>query len=399
MGKRLIILILSLFIAIIIHGQNKTSQNEKLIEANAAFNNGDYEKASSLYRYIWAKYEDYEALSNMKKCEECKRLLMEGLELEGEQDYKSAIKKYNEISFINPDDKSVSILIQKCKERENNMVLEKTKLLYNEGKYQQALKTYREYQKNSGNSDETLFINIQEGINISQEAEKAFEKGQYEKAKELYMTLITRNPTDLESTKYIAQINDLTRKIITVKIDNGQNKKKNLNHSFKPEFSRFNMYLYSGFMSPVIIGGGISFNYSFFNLGIDAGGCESNNIKKGKLYKEDEDKVIKDEKGNFVEGKVQVVITPGINLKYFSVGLGFGAFLTKDLINPQYDNIFDFYQGTDINKARFLLRPTIMGFIPFNKDFSGGMDIMAGYNLIPQLKSYNQFLVGIGFFF
>lgn len=75
--------------------------------------------------------------------------------------------------------------------------------------------------------------------------------------------------------------------------------------------------------------------------------------------------------------------------------------MTKELtnlktFNPTYDN---YYYGEEVSKSYFLIRPTIEGFIPFDKDFSAGLKAMFGYNIISGASEFNQIIIGIGMFF
>ena len=172
--------------------------------------------------------------------------------------------------------------------------------------------------------------------------------------------------------------------------------------SIRPTKNKFNFYVMSGFSNPVGFGGGIGFNYSYFQLSIDgAGSVGGEGFRDGWLSTDNVKNCVKLKDGGFAQGKMALTISPGVNLKYFAASLGLGTLLTKELtnmepFNPTYDT---YYKGEEISKSRFLIRPTIEGYIPFDKDFSCGLKLMVGYNMVSGLSDFNQIIIGLGLFF
>ena len=179
-------------------------------------------------------------------------------------------------------------------------------------------------------------------------------------------------------------------------------KKVSTKMSFRPTKNKFNFYVLSGFSNPVGFGGGIGFNYSYFQLSIDgAASVGGEGIRDGMLSTDNVKNCVKLKNGGFAQGKMQLAISPGVNLKYFGASLGLGTLLTKELtnletFNPTYGR---YYKGEEISKSRFLIRPTVEGYIPFDKDFSCGLKLMVGYNMVSGLSDFNQIIIGLGLFF
>lgn len=120
----------------------------------------------------------------------------------------------------------------------------------------------------------------------------------------------------------------------------------------------------------------------------------------------------------YSQAKGQFVVTPGINLKYFKLGLGVGTMITRELSvekstetravvvvkpgNNSDGSESNYLYGTTTSKGKFLLRPTLSIAIPFNKDWTGrGLWVTLGYNIIPNTKdidtnkNMSHFVAGI----
>lgn len=361
-------------------------------EANSLFNLGEYEKARETYKQVYIEDGDAVSDAQIEKCDQCMDLIKTAMADVIKGDYEAAVNSYQEVMKINPADMKVQQQIIDCRKRQYEPKLKLAQQLYREGKYEQAKDTLAEYTSLTGNTDPALLSNITEAITLSQEAKFALNRNDLQTAKSYYNRLIEKNPTDVLSANAIAEINTKTQK---VKVVYDTPKK-----SLRPLKNKFNMFVYTGFSNPVGFGGGIGYNFSYFNLTIDGGGSVGQEgIEDDKLYNDKIKNCVKLDDGTYVQGKMQLAITPGINLKYFIIGVGLGTMMTKELSDTKQSIYGDYLDGTQTNGSHFLIRPTITGYIPFDKDFSGGFSIMAGYNIVSGVSGLNQFILGIGFFF
>ena len=100
----------------------------------------------------------------------------------------------------------------------------------------------------------------------------------------------------------------------------------------------------------------------------------------------------------YIYPRAQFSVSPGVNLKYLSVECGLGAFLCEN-VNVTYNKYNSSYsdpQGTKTTKAYFLIRPTVVGIIPFSKG-RGGLSVSLGYNIVPNAAPLNGIVMGLGF--
>lgn len=377
---------------------DSTTRNRLMQEAETAFHNADYEEAGDKYLFVFVKDGDEKSHSLYQKCEDCLDMIKQATALDRDGHYKDAITKYQAVLSMNPADKNIPKLIAECKRRLYMPKLQLARQNYREGKYMEARNYLSEYTSLSGMTDTELLTAITEGITWSNEAKTAYYRKEYEAAKSYYEKILAVNPTDAVSLKAMSEINQLIHDKNIV----AQEKRQSAKVSLKPIKNRFNFFIYSGFASPVAIGGGIGFNLSYFQLSIDGGGSGyRNSIKDGKIYAKDINSFKKLKNGNYAQGKFQLAVSPGVNLKYLGINVGLGSLMTKELtnlktFNPTYDN---YYYGEEVSKSYFLIRPTIEGFIPFDKDFSAGLKAMFGYNIISGASEFNQIIIGIGMFF
>lgn len=402
---RLMLLLCVSMTFINVGAQNNLTKEQREMRADSAYISGDYEEARQQYRFLWAKYEDYEARKLVDNCSQCIDLLSNAMAAEREKKYDLAISKYREVLRINPRDNKAPELIESCKYKMYEPILDEATQLYKAGAYIKALNKLEDYTRLSGLEDINLSSAIRTAIDLTNQAKKAEIRNDYTAAKNKYEQLLRINPTDVVSARAIAEINRRTQTIVTNPSSNkiiSKDKGEKGDFSLRPLKNRCNMFIYSGFSAPVAIGGGIGFNISYFNVSIDAGGCDVDDIYTrgrggGMLAVNAKKNCVQLEDGTFVQGKAQIALTPGVNLKYFGIGIGVGAMLTKELSDA--DITLDYYFGDISSRSHFLLRPTLTGYIPFNKDFSGGFSIMAGYNIVSGVSGLNQFILGIGFFF
>lgn len=393
---RLLSLIISLIIPILLSAQSNTNNLENLTaKANRAFENGEYKQSKALYSDIYLEYGSKEAITKVDQCNQCIELLSNAIQYEREDNCKQAIDCYQSILVINSKDPNVPELIITCRQKLYAPLINQAKQLYREGKYIEARDKLREYTSISGQTDEELLISITECLTWSNEANEAINNKNYDIAKIYLGKILSHNPTDAISAQCLAEVNGLNQKVKTVFV-----KEPNKN-SLRPFKNKFNLFIYSGFSAPVAFGGGVGFNVSFFYLGIDVGGSESSieSTLWGNKYIDDNNlgKFVKIDDNTYTQGTLQLAITPGLNLKYFSAGIGLGTMMTEECsIKETYS---DMHYVDVTNKSRFLIRPTVTGLIPFDSDYTGGLMIMAGYNIVSGVSGLNQFILGLGLFF
>lgn len=192
----------------------------------------------------------------------------------------------------------------------------------------------------------------------------------------------------------------------------------------KPNKNNFDIYVYSGFNNETAFGFGIGYNISYFQMNLDGGFGSASAIHSSALghgdfvKKSDLGKVYHISNNVYSQAKGQFVVTPGINLKYFKLGLGVGTMITRELSvekstetrvvvvvkpgNNSDGSESNYLYGTTTSKGKFLLRPTLSIAIPFNKDWTGrGLWVTLGYNIIPNTKdidtnkNMSHFVAGI----
>ena len=113
-------------------------------------------------------------------------------------------------------------------------------------------------------------------------------------------------------------------------------------------------------------------------------------IETGIMQKESE----------YIYPRASVGISPGINLKYFSVECGLGIYFCENLNMTQYllkTEGHDDIEGTNKVKSYFYIRPTIVGYIPLWDGYNG-ISVTMGYNFVPQAKVLNGFVFALGIF-
>lgn len=103
-----------------------------------------------------------------------------------------------------------------------------------------------------------------------------------------------------------------------------------------------------------------------------------------------------------------ITVTPGLFLKYVSVGCGLGAAIlnSKETLSDSNFSLDD--QGnlngthssqniSEFSIFKFIIRPQLKGFIPLSR--SCKMSIGLGYDILPTAKELNGYNIGIGFHF
>lgn len=102
--------------------------------------------------------------------------------------------------------------------------------------------------------------------------------------------------------------------------------------------------------------------------------------------------------------KMFFTITPALNLKYIAVGCGVGVLymkgneMSKFSYGKSYTGGYSYGSSTsesDAEKLRFMLRPSIKGFIPLSDEWS--LVVGAGYDYAFKYKKCNGFNFSLGF--
>lgn len=399
------------------------SANDNLItKANQAFKEGNYSQAREIYRQAWVFDENKIAKTKMEECDICIRNLSEAQSFERKEDYANAVAYYKSILSINPYDSKVAKLIEECNARQYRSLYQSAVLLYKEGNYAQAKDKLNEYSRLSGKTDTELLSKITECNVLSGEASQAFGNKDYPKAKSYYERLLAKNPSDATSAKQIAEINRLTQQTKAIYINEQKSKKRIL----IPENNCFNLRLISSFNNTNVFGAYLGFNYKMFQIGVDFGFAKGYNedlrndyitdtelstIKKNYVIKEDEpwSGTINNynrtgKYSEYYSPSFQFAISPGINLKYFSIECGLGMIVGSTYKYYNIDSKYNGYASLEAieraekeSNSKFLFRPTATGFIPTGKSHKG-LTVSFGYNIVSGASPLNSLVFGIGFF-
>ena len=94
----------------------------------------------------------------------------------------------------------------------------------------------------------------------------------------------------------------------------------------------------------------------------------------------------------YIRPKAQFAISPGINLKYFSLECGIGIFMAEHIIITKVNQTYNNISATNDNKNYFLLRPTLTSYL---------FDILSAsfsYVYCPKAKPFNCFMFGLGLY-
>lgn len=109
-----------------------------------------------------------------------------------------------------------------------------------------------------------------------------------------------------------------------------------------------------------------------------------------------------------VNPKWYMTITPHVYFKYFAVGCGFGTLIMEgeeEISEYHYtssSNEMNSSSGVtvttteDCNVYKFMIRPTIKGFIPLDRDDTWSIVVSAGYDWVFGYKEKNGLNVGLG---
>ncbi|MCM1199004.1 MAG: tetratricopeptide repeat protein [Clostridium sp.] len=301
---------------------------------------------------------------------------------------------------------------------------------FDAGRYESAQKALAVYCKLTGKAETEFEQKICICIEYVRLAEQAEKEQKYKEAIDWYNKVVQINPNDNGITSEISRLTALnkssspilqaTSPSVEVKEVQKHHVRKNI---FKPQRGGFSMMLLSSFERKGPLGMGIYFNRSYFQFGLDFvlsnEFADASGIDTDKIYLSSEQELISEKfflideseilakdgrlwkvESNYVYPRAQLTVSPGINLKYLSVNCGLGVFLCEDLNMTHYliqtDGMNEYMASMKV-KPYFLVRPTIIGYIPIGRNHNG-MSVSLGYNIVPGAKPMNGFLFGIGFF-
>lgn len=158
------------------------------------------------------------------------------------------------------------------------------------------------------------------------------------------------------------------------------------------------------------IGASVNYSYSWFMIGLDFGISNG----KDKLYKhslEMIDVMNYTKEDTEYTPKFFTTITPSFFMKYFAVGCGFGAMYmegTKYMAKGSSSTITSTSGNAtstatseqssvldeEVEKVKFMLRPSIKGFVPLNEQWSATVSV--GYDYVFGYKDTNGINFGVG---
>lgn len=291
--------------------------------------------------------------------------------------------------------------------------------LFEKGEYDNAQKALNVYVSVFDGDASELANKIQQCKDFVKKAENAIARQQIKDAIDYYRGVLSINPNDPIAKKKIADLG------MTVKNDTPQvsSPKRVKTNPIKPISSGFEMRYSSSFDSKGPFGFGLHFNKSYFKFGVDVLfgsaseldesdmdvlGSEYNQktIKYDFLFLRSVDVTLNGQKATeseYVYPRAQLIVNPGINLRYFSIECGLGVFLCENLImthclyyDQGYGSHTHMYEGDISIKPYFIARPTIVGYIPLSKNHDC-LSVSLGYNFVSGATPLNGFVVGLGF--
>ena len=292
---------------------------------------------------------------------------------------------------------------------------------FEKGEYDNAQKALNVYVSAFDGDASELANKIQQCKDFMNKAESAIARQQIKDAIDYYRGVLSINPNDPIAKKKIADLG------MTVKNDKPQvlSPKRVKTNPIKPISSGFEMRISSSFDSKGPFGFGFHFNRSYFKLGFDVliSGPKSD-LKQDYLDNEymwddnidvlNNQFILLNEKNNYLPDEssrlwyvqseyinpiTQLTLSPGINLKYFSIECGLGVYICENIAVTEYKIATtgkEQYQGIKKSKSYFTARPTVSGYIPVSKNHDC-LSVSLGYNFVSGAEPLNGFVVGLGF--
>lgn len=289
--------------------------------------------------------------------------------------------------------------------------------LFEAGKYDNAQKALNIYVGVYHGDASVLANKIQQCKDFMDKAENAIVRQQIKDAIDYYIAVLSINPNDPIAKKKIADLE------MTVKNDKPQAPK--IINPIKPINRGFEMRFSSSFDSKGPFGFGLHFNRSYFKFGVDVllshelGSASELDLDKEYMWEDNIDIlnnkfILLNQTNNYLPNessrlwytqseyiypRAQLTVSPGINLKYFSIECGLGVFICENIAATEYKIATtgkERLEGTRSIKPYFTARPTIVGYIPISEDHDC-LSVSLGYNFVSGATPLNGFVVGLGF--
>lgn len=288
---------------------------------------------------------------------------------------------------------------------------------FEKGEYDNAQKALNIYVGVYHGDASGLANKIQQCKDFVDKAENAIARQQIKDAIDYYRGVLSINPNDPIAKKKIADLG------MTVKNDKLQvsSPKRVKTNPIKPISGGFEMRISSSFDSKGPFGLGFHFNRSYFRLGFDVlisgykSDLKQDDLDNGYMldvlnnqyillnqknnYLPDESSRLWYVQSEYINPITQLTLSPGINLKYFSIECGLGVFICENIAVTEYKIATtgkEQYQGIKKSKSYFTARPTISGYIPVSKNHDC-LSVSLGYNFVSGAEPLNGFVVGLGF--
>lgn len=294
---------------------------------------------------------------------------------------------------------------------------------FEKGEYDNAQKALNIYVSVFDGDASELANKIQQCKDFVDKAENAIARQQIKDAIDYYRGVLSINPNDPIAKKKIADLG------MTVKNDKLQvsSPKRVKTNPIKPISGGFEMRISSSFDSKGPFGLGFHFNRSYFRLGFDVlisgskRDLEQDDLDNGYMWMRGDNIdvlnnqfILLNQKNNYLPDEssrlwyvqseyinpiTQLTLSPGINLKYFSIECGLGVFICENIAVTEYKIATtgkEQYQGIKKSKSYFTARPTISGYIPVSKNHDC-LSVSLGYNFVSGAEPLNGFVVGLGF--
>ena len=176
----------------------------------------------------------------------------------------------------------------------------------------------------------------------------------------------------------------------------------------------------STFSQNGIVGLGLSFHKSYFQLGFDLMLAGFSEFDPSYIdYSDDQERLRNDftllgvsqnvqgcDVGEYICPKfLQFSINPGLNFKYFAIECGLGVYSCHNVkVTGSYDSAdgtWDDYwrnsyfvselKAIKTSESYFMFRPTFVGYLP-----KSSVTISIGYQIVPKVKELNTLVFGIG---
>ena len=292
--------------------------------------------------------------------------------------------------------------------------------LFEKGDYNNAQKALNVYVSVFNGEASDLAYKLQQCLTLKDKAEDAIAKQQIKDAINYYSGILSINSNDPIAKK---KIEDLE-----ISAKNEKSKlspiKRNTSNPIKPINGGLEIRLSSSFDSKGPFGFGVHFNRSYFKLGFDVlFSGEASDLKQDYLDNEymwddnidvlNNQFILLTQKNNYLSDNssrlwyvqseyinpiTQLTLSPGINLKYFSIECGLGVYICENIAVTEYKIATtgkEPYQGIKKSKSYFTAKPTVSGYIPVSKNHDC-LSVSLGYNFVSGAEPLNGFVVGLG---